>query len=234
MSTQARAAPPGGRQALTPKTAFWVTTLVKVVASIFDLGIILRWNIAMGIPDKAAFMLGATIIEGVVEMMDFMPGVILTSRLCPKNLEAVVYALLAGFQNFGTAVGQTMGVYVATTDTLGVNTDTSGGECDFENFKWIIVLQMLVQLLTIPLTFFLVPNLSMKVSVDHGVDVDADGAAEARQELEKLVSLQRVPSSGTSPADLEAGARPGGGGPPPAVADFDPYARSKSSVQKTA
>ena len=56
-------------------------------------------------------------------MMDFMPGVVLTSRLGPKKLE-VVYALLAGFRNSGTAVGQTMGVaptdtYVAPTDTLG-------------------------------------------------------------------------------------------------------------------
>jgi hypothetical protein len=34
-------------------------------------------------------------------MFDFLAGVVLTSKLCPKNLESTVYALLAGFQNYG-------------------------------------------------------------------------------------------------------------------------------------
>ena len=34
-------------------------------------------------------------------MMEFMPAVILTSKLCPIGIEATMFALLAGFQNFG-------------------------------------------------------------------------------------------------------------------------------------
>jgi hypothetical protein len=32
----------------------------------------------------------------IVATLEFMPAVILTSRLCPKGMEATVYALLAG------------------------------------------------------------------------------------------------------------------------------------------
>ena len=35
-----------------------------------------------------------------------MPGVVLTSKLCPKHVEATTYALLAGFQNFGQQVAR--------------------------------------------------------------------------------------------------------------------------------
>lgn len=35
--------------------------------------------------------------------LDFMPAVVLTSASCPKGMEATVYSLLAGFQNFGTS-----------------------------------------------------------------------------------------------------------------------------------
>ena len=34
-------------------------------------------------------------------MLEFMAGVILTSKLCPREMESTVYAVLAGFQNFG-------------------------------------------------------------------------------------------------------------------------------------
>ena len=34
-------------------------------------------------------------------MLDFMPMVVLTSKLCPSKMESTVYALLAGYQNFG-------------------------------------------------------------------------------------------------------------------------------------
>ncbi len=37
-------------------------------------------------------------------MLEFMAGVVLTSKLCPRELESTVYALLAGYQNFGQVV----------------------------------------------------------------------------------------------------------------------------------
>ena len=48
-----------------------------------------------------------------------MPAIILTSKLCPKNMESTVYALLAGFQNFGQSIAQSLGL--ALQDILGIH-----------------------------------------------------------------------------------------------------------------
>ena len=138
---------------------FWVTTLVRTAGAVFDVLIVARLNVVVGIPDKLAYLLGSTIIYNVVYMMDFMPAVVLTTRLCPKDLEAVIYALLAGYQNFGQQVSRTIGVVLISSRKYGVRTDMDGGECDFDNLpRLIAVCHMLLPLITVPLTFVLIPR----------------------------------------------------------------------------
>eukprot|EP00493_Phyllostaurus_siculus_P027933 UN28281 len=48
----------------------------------------------------------------VIDGINFMPAVILTAKLCPKNLEATTYAMLAGFQNFGRQVATAVGTNI--------------------------------------------------------------------------------------------------------------------------
>jgi hypothetical protein len=45
-------------------------------------------------------------------MFSAMPALVLTSKLVPKGLESTVYALLAGFQNFGSVVSSQVGIYL--------------------------------------------------------------------------------------------------------------------------
>lgn len=138
---------------------FWVTTLVRTAGAVFDVLIVARLNVAAGIPDKLAYLLGSTIIYNVVYMMDFMPAVVLTTRLCPKDLEAVIYALLAGYQNFGQQVSRTIGLVLISSRKYGVRMDMDGGECDFDNLpRLIAVCHMLLPLITVPLTFVLIPR----------------------------------------------------------------------------
>ena len=40
------------------RTVFWVTTVIGIVAASFDMVIIARWNLALGISDKAFYMFG--------------------------------------------------------------------------------------------------------------------------------------------------------------------------------
>ena len=58
---------------------------------------------------QVMYMVGNAIIREVVTMLDFMPAVVLTSKLCPRGMESTVYALLAGFQNFGQTVSRNIG-----------------------------------------------------------------------------------------------------------------------------
>lgn len=66
------------------RVAFGVTCIVKLAASAFDIIIVKRINLRFGIPDKVAFMLGDAIIYQVALALDFLPAVVLTSKVCPK------------------------------------------------------------------------------------------------------------------------------------------------------
>ena len=94
---------------------FWVSVLLRCAGGIFDIVIVKRWNLSMGISDKAMYMVGDAIIYDICYTLNFMPAVLLTSKLCPKDMEATTYALLAGFQNFGQQVARTIGVAMITT-----------------------------------------------------------------------------------------------------------------------
>jgi hypothetical protein len=87
-------------------------------------------------------------------MMDFMPAVVLTSASCPKGMEATVYALLAGFQNFGSNVAREIGV--GLLNYLQIQTNEP---CNFERFPFAIVLaHIIVPSFCIPLIFVLIPD----------------------------------------------------------------------------
>jgi hypothetical protein len=70
------------------RTVFWVTTVIGIVAASFDMVIIARWNLAMGISDKAFYMFGDAVIGNCLGMFGLMPMLVLTSKLVPKGLEA--------------------------------------------------------------------------------------------------------------------------------------------------
>eukprot|EP00047_Mylnosiga_fluctuans_P003367 m.228796 g.228796 ORF g.228796 m.228796 type:complete len:516 (-) comp11791_c0_seq1:56-1603(-) len=136
---------------------FWVPTLLRVAASLVDIFIVKRWNKAIGMSDESAYMLGYNIIYQVAYMMEFMPAVILTSKLCPKGIEATMYALLAGFQNFGQGIALSLGRVF-----MGALHIESQAPCDFTRLPLLIVIcHFIFPLATIPLTFFLIPDSKM-------------------------------------------------------------------------
>ena len=142
---------------------FWVTTLLQVVASAFDLLIIARLNIAVGISDKVFYMFGDAVIGPAVGIFAAMPGLVLTSKLVPKGLESTVYALLAGFQHFGQVVSSQVGLYA-----VGVAGIRTTGDCDFQNLGWLVlVCHCLLPLIAVPLTFVLIPDMRMTDSFEH-------------------------------------------------------------------
>ena len=106
--------------------------------------------------------------------MDFMPSVVLTSKVCPKGLESTIYALLAGMQNMGQNVSQSLGAYLITA--MGVKTACEPSpeeecDCNFDNLPQLLfICHMFLPLLSIPLTFVLIPNIKMT----DPIDVDAD------------------------------------------------------------
>lgn len=137
----------------TYRMAFCSTLILKLLASLFDLFIVRRDNLRFGIPDHVAFLLGDAVIGNMIDMLDFMPAVVLTSAACPPGMEATIYALLAGFQNFGSNVSRAVGV--GLVHQLGIRTTVP---CNFDNFPLALVIaHILLPLCTLPLIFVLIP-----------------------------------------------------------------------------
>jgi len=138
------------------RSAFVVTTCAQVIASLFDLLIIQRWNMAIGMTDAAAYLFGDAACQNMAAMLAMMPCAVLTARLCPRGAEATVYAILAGFQNFGMSISSVLGARLC--DAFGV-VASQEGPCDFGNLtKLVILAHVVAPMACVPLTFWLVPS----------------------------------------------------------------------------
>jgi len=67
--------------------------------------LVTRINTSLGIPDKV-FCLGDSIIMQVVGELNTMPLLVLACRMCPKNIEGTMYAVLMSTINFGGILSQ--------------------------------------------------------------------------------------------------------------------------------
>ncbi|CCW68230.1 unnamed protein product [Phytomonas sp. Hart1] len=151
-----------------------VTTLLWVSASVFDIIMLKRWNVKIGIPDHAMYVCGDAIIGHMCHMVAIMPVMVLVSRLCPRGSESTVYALLAGFANLGAVTSISIGAILMEY----VWPIKSVPPCDFKNGPWLVIVgHILLPLLIIPLTLLL-PN----VRVCDDIDIDGNVISKTTQE----------------------------------------------------
>jgi folate/biopterin transporter len=150
---------------------FWCTALLKVAASVVDIVIVKRWNRQLGLSDHISYMLGDAIVFGMCQMLDFMPAVVLMSRLCPKGMESTMYAILAGFSNLGQALSNTTGAFLVDV-VLPVS---ASPPCDFSNLPMLLFVgHGLLPMLVVPLSIWMVPDESV-----------SDGPGEMREDGEE-------------------------------------------------
>jgi folate/biopterin transporter len=151
------------------RLTFWATSLVRIVASLFDILLIMRLNKTwLGLNDHVAYFFGDAVVFGACQMLDFMPAVILMSKLCPNGHEATLYALMAGYSNLGQAISNSLGTLLMHSSLLPVE------GCDVKNLPTLVFVgHCLLPLLTIPLTFLLVPNTRVDEDI-HGVEAPPD------------------------------------------------------------
>jgi hypothetical protein len=170
---------------------FRITTTLRIIASFFDVIQVQRWNITyLGLNDHFSYLFGDSVIYPISYVFDFLPAVLITAKLTQEfhGSEAILYAVLAGFANFGQSVSGFVGAYLtevfgirttkpkallfsnstnftkttAITTTALENSSTNiVGYCDFRNLSLlIIVAHAILPALTIPLIPILVPNMS--------------------------------------------------------------------------
>lgn len=151
------------------RLAFSLGIIVKLFASMFDYIIVKRYNTKLfGISDKTFFMLGDAVISPIVLMLDLMPAVVLTSKVCPPGMEASVYALLVSYQNLGGGVASTIGVEVI--NYLNISTTEP---CNFDGLPGAIIFgHVILPALAFPLIFLLIPDARM---TDDLINADEEG-----------------------------------------------------------
>merc|ERR1719230_1375902 len=111
-----------------------MTNIVLSILNLNDVIILSRLNVHWGIPDTA-FVLGASVLQTIVGQWMWMPGVVIMSQLCPKGMEATMYALLAGCHNLGNTIASNCGAYVLLL--LGCNPSGADDETAQFDRLWI-------------------------------------------------------------------------------------------------
>mmetsp|Transcript_59438 Transcript_59438/g.105721 ORF Transcript_59438/g.105721 Transcript_59438/m.105721 type:complete len:559 (+) Transcript_59438:115-1791(+) len=111
-----------------------ITTVVSSVLSFVDILMFARVNVKLGIPDDM-LVLGMSVFQSMLWEWQWMPQVVLLANLCPKGMEATMFALLAGCHNLGTTISSSTGALLL--HCLGVAPRGEAGEsAQFENL-WI-------------------------------------------------------------------------------------------------
>ncbi|KPA83617.1 putative folate/biopterin transporter [Leptomonas pyrrhocoris] len=130
------------------------TYFIQVIASVFDIVIVKRWNMDIGIPDHAMYLFGDAVVYEVSYYLAYMPTVVLLSRVCPRGSESMVYAVVAGFGNLGNSLSSTVGSLLMEF----VWPITTSAPCDFSNVPMLLLVgHILLPMLIVPLSFVLVP-----------------------------------------------------------------------------
>lgn len=133
-----------------------LTTIFGSIAGISDLIIVMRWNVALGISDKWAYLLGEAILEPFIGMLNWVPMSALISISVEKDMEASTFAFLAGISNFARGFSELSGVVIFTA--AGVN--TTAGSCNFEPMPILVIICHIVLPLMIAVpAVFLIANI---------------------------------------------------------------------------
>eukprot|EP00571_Detonula_confervacea_P012466 CAMPEP_0172306404 /NCGR_PEP_ID=MMETSP1058-20130122/7478_1 /TAXON_ID=83371 /ORGANISM="Detonula confervacea, Strain CCMP 353" /LENGTH=622 /DNA_ID=CAMNT_0013018275 /DNA_START=148 /DNA_END=2016 /DNA_ORIENTATION=+ len=156
------------------RPALIFTIVIGSLASIVDLIIIMRWNIAIGIPDKVFFLLGNAVFENLVVILQSIPMSAIYAKIAPPGMESAVFAYTVGIANFCGMVSSLIGSGVIQWSGM----KTVGENCDFESLPYLIVIfQILVPMIVGIPAVFLIPNV---LQTEHLIDWESERWYEDR------------------------------------------------------
>ncbi|CBZ31064.1 putative biopterin transporter [Leishmania mexicana MHOM/GT/2001/U1103] len=141
-----------------------LSAVLLPAASMFDVVILKRWNLAIGIPDHAMYIFGDAIIYEVCNMLLNMPMMMLMCRIAPRGSESMVFALLASIYHLGTSTSSAIGYLLMETIWPVV----TQGTCDYSNAPWLVITGHIVTPVFIfPLAYVLLPSVRISDYIDH-------------------------------------------------------------------
>lgn len=140
----------------TYRSIYFFANLAVTLLNLVGLVLYTRTNIRLGIPDKV-FVLCGSVMQSLVLTWMWIPGVVMLAHLCPKGLEASMYALLAGCHNIGSSVAQYSGAFMLSE--LGITPNGSEGETDkFANLWKAVLISAVLPLFSLIFLPLCIPN----------------------------------------------------------------------------
>lgn len=95
-----------------------------IISSFFDMCFVLRWNLAIGIPDLAWVMCSSTAMSTLIYAFLILPPGVLFAKLTPAHVEATMYAFTSSITSAIFPISKILGTFVnkltfdVTTDNL--------------------------------------------------------------------------------------------------------------------
>ncbi len=133
------------------KLFLWIVIL-SIVLSLPSLGLVYGWYNILGMSPKF-FAVADTAIGGALQEIGFLPLLVLAARLCPKGMEATMFALLASIMNIGLAVSDLGGAWLTTI--FHVHGAEANITADYTNLGILMWIAILSSALPLPLLPFL-------------------------------------------------------------------------------
>ena len=72
------------------RTALRFSIVLGALTTVVDLIIVMRWNVALGIPDKVFFFLGNATFENFTNILHAIPMTAICAKLAPPGMESAV------------------------------------------------------------------------------------------------------------------------------------------------
>jgi hypothetical protein len=136
---------------LSLKRLLLSVVILSIVLSHPAMGLIYGWYERLGMSPQL-FAVADTAISGALTEIAFLPLLVLAARLCPKGIEATMFALLASIMNIGLAVSDLGGAWLVSH--FGVHQamgDMPGDYTNLATVMWIAILSSALPLPLLPL-----------------------------------------------------------------------------------
>lgn len=130
--------------AIPLRTLFFWIIIASVILSMPTIGLVYGWYEYLHMSPRF-FAMADTLISAPLTEIAFIPLMVLTARLCPKGIEATMFAILASIMNIGLAVSDLGGAWLLTIfDVHQATADLAANYSGLDNVLWIAILSSLL------------------------------------------------------------------------------------------
>jgi len=118
----------------------------SVILSMPSLGLVYGWYEYLHMSPKM-FAMADTMISGPLSEIGFLPLLVLVARICPKGIEATMFAVLASLMNMGLAISDLGGAWLSVIFDVRQATEAlAANYIHLDKVLWIAILSSFLPL----------------------------------------------------------------------------------------